>query len=427
MNKYLIEILKLRTSVTLPGFGALMIANSRTGKIVLNQLLKYDDKVLAKFIAEKENIDLQEAQNRVSQFVKEIDLDLSKGETYDIFQFGKLSKTENGSIVFEMDEAMKTEQVSPIVSTSKPESKVEKPIVSTSKPEVKPVVEEKEVTPKVEKKSTEKPKAITPKEEKKVEKKKEIVKPEVKEAPKNVYTPPVTLEAENVEKPAEKVVVKETKVTPSVDKKVESKVVVKTEPKVKPLSAKEKAKQEKEANKKWQKTQLGDEEETKKRKVWPLILLLLLIGLAVGAFMFQDKLKDMLGMSADVEHVEDVKVEEVIPEIVIDTVDVDTSFIEPVEIEEEIVQEEVIEEEVIEPIINVQRSTSGSYHIIGGAFGEEANANAFAAKSGGTVLGRFNGMYQVAVKSYDTRAEVNSAFGSVSSEYTGAWVFKYPK
>ena len=446
MNKYLIEILKLRTSVTLPGFGALMIANSRTGKIVLNQLLKYDDKVLAKFIAEKENIDLQEAQNMVSKFVKEIDLDISKGETYDIFQFGKLSKTENGSIVFEMDDSMKKEQVSPIVSVPKIETKVEKPKASTPKIEtkkvtpkvdVKPIIEKKEIAPKVERKSIEKPKAIVPK----VEKKKEVIKPEVKEATKNVYRSPVTPKIDKTEKSIKKVVLKEAKVAVKVDEKsiplvgekVKSKViVVKTEPETKPLSAKEKAKLEKEANKKWQKTQLGDKAEKKKRKVWPWILLLLLIGFGISAFMFQDKLKVILGMTEDAERVEEMKVEEVIPEevvevAIVDTMDVDTSFVEPIEIKEEIVSKEVIEEEVVEPVSNVQTSTHGSYHIIGGAFGEEANAAAFASKTGGTVLGRFNGMYQVAVRSYNTRSEVNSAFSSVSSEYSGAWIFKYPK
>ena len=162
MNKYLIEILKLRTSVTLPGFGALMIANSRTGKIVLNQLLKYDDKVLAKFIAEKENIELQEAQNMVSKFVKEIDLDLSKGETYDIFQFGKLSKTENGSILFEMDDSMKKEQATAIVSTPKPVVKVEEP-KEDSKTKDKPVAENKKEEPKAEVKPVDKPKVVIPK------------------------------------------------------------------------------------------------------------------------------------------------------------------------------------------------------------------------------------------------------------------------
>jgi len=411
MNKYLIEILKLRTSVTLPGFGALMIANSKTGKIVLNQLLKYDDKVLAKFIAEKENIDLQEAQNRVSQFIKEIDLDLSKGETYDIFKFGKLSKTENGSIVFEMDDVMKKEQVLPIASSTKPEPKVEKSIVSIPEPEVKPVVEKKGATRKVEMESTEESQAITPK----VEKKKEVVKPEEKEVPKNVYTPPVVPKVEKVEKP-----------TPKIDKKVESKeIVVKAEPKI--LTAKEKAKQEKEANKKWQKTQLGDKEDTKKRKLWPWVVVLLLIAIGVGVFIFQDKLKDILGSSADTEKIEDVKVEDVVSDDVVAMDTLNVEFEEVEVLEEPETPEEIIEEEVIEPVTNVQTSTTGSYHIIGGAFGEEANANAFATKTGGIVLGRFNGVYQVAVKSYNTRTEVNSAFSSVSSEYTGAWVFKYPK
>ncbi len=410
MNKYLIEILKLRTSVTLPGFGALMIANSKTGKIVLNQLLKYDDKVLAKFIAEKENIDLQEAQNRVSRFVKEIDSELSKGETYAIFQFGKLSKTENGSIVFVMDDLMKKKQESPIVST-----------------------------PKVEKKSLVKPKVIAPK----VENKKEEVNVPVneKEAPKNVYTPPVKPKTEilkkTVEKPVEKV--KEVaKVVEKTAKKVVTKVVpvVKTKAgtkieieKPKPLSQKEKLKQEKEANDKWKKTKLSQDDEKKKRKVWPWILLLLLIGVGVGLFMFQDKVKAMLGMSTEVEQVdvvpaEEIPVEEhVIEDAIVDSLNVENAIGE----EAGEVFEENIEEETVEIAPIVQSSTSGSYHIIGGAFGEESNAVAFASKTGGIVLGNFSGMYQVAVQSYNTRAEVNSAFKSVSSDYNGAWIFKYPK
>ncbi len=117
MNKYLIEILKLRKSITLPGFGALMVANTKTGKIVLNQHLKYDDGVLAKFISEKEGIDQTEAKNMISKFVREIEADLGKGETYDIFQFGKLSKDEKGKVSFSMDDSLKKE--SPIVSETK--------------------------------------------------------------------------------------------------------------------------------------------------------------------------------------------------------------------------------------------------------------------------------------------------------------------
>jgi hypothetical protein len=41
MNKYFIEILKNRTLLMIPGFGALTVANRTTGKIVFNPNLKF--------------------------------------------------------------------------------------------------------------------------------------------------------------------------------------------------------------------------------------------------------------------------------------------------------------------------------------------------------------------------------------------------
>jgi len=394
MNKYLIEILKLRTSVTLPGFGALMIANSKTGKIVLNQLLKYDDKILAKFIAEKENIDVQEAQNMVSKFIKEIDLDISKGETYDIFQFGKISKTENGSILFEMDDAMRKEIISPVVSV--------------------PKVEKKKVV------------------------KKEVVKPieKEKEIPKNVYTLPAepkvekldeikTVEVKVVKVETEKPVIKTTsKATQTVEDK---EVTIKSGANI--LDGKVEPKQDKKAIPIIK--DLDQDDKKKKRKVWPWVFLLLLIGLGIITFIFQDKLKAELGLSTEAVEVDIVSSEQEINnnEQVIEEVSVDidtlnyedTTEIELADESEFIEEENVIEEEP------EQTSILGSYHIIGGAFGEASNATLFAEKIGGTVIGRFSGMYQVSIKSYETRAEVNLAFPDVKLEYSGAWIFKYPK
>jgi nucleoid DNA-binding protein len=394
MNKYLIEILKLRTSVTLPGFGALMIANSKTGKIVLNQLLKYDDKILAKFIAEKENIDVQEAQNMVSKFIKEIDLDISKGETYDIFQFGKISKTENGSILFEMDDAMRKEIISPVVSV--------------------PKVEKKKVV------------------------KKEVVKPieKEKEIPKNVYTLPAepkvekldeikTVEVKVVKVETEKPVIKTTsKATQTVEDK---EVTIKSGANI--LDGKVEPKQDKKAIPIIK--DLDQDDKKKKRKVWPWVFLLLLIGLGIITFIFQDKLKAELGLSTEAVEVDIVSSEQEINnnEQVVEEVSVDidtlnyedTTEIELADESEFIEEENVIEEEP------EQTSILGSYHIIGGAFGEASNATLFAEKIGGTVIGRFSGMYQVSIKSYETRAEVNLAFPDMKLEYSGAWIFKYPK
>jgi hypothetical protein len=102
MNKYLIEILKLQNSVILPGLGALMIPSQKTGKVFFNQHLKFNDGSLARYLAENEGVELQEAQNKVAKFVREIEAQIGKGEAYDMFEFGKFFKDETGDIKFEM-------------------------------------------------------------------------------------------------------------------------------------------------------------------------------------------------------------------------------------------------------------------------------------------------------------------------------------
>ncbi|MBI3133100.1 MAG: SPOR domain-containing protein [Bacteroidetes bacterium] len=138
MNKYLIELIKLQNSVILPGFGALMIGNSKSGKVVFNPHLKFNDGALAKFIVEKEGIDQQAAQNQIAKFVREIEAELGKGNSFDIFQFGKFSKKKDGTIEF-MAEAgsvltTETEPVKPAVKVEKPVAeKTAAPVTTTDK------------------------------------------------------------------------------------------------------------------------------------------------------------------------------------------------------------------------------------------------------------------------------------------------------
>ncbi len=49
------------------------------------------------------------------------------------------------------------------------------------------------------------------------------------------------------------------------------------------------------------------------------------------------------------------------------------------------------------------------------------NSEGYSAK----ILGRFDNLYLVAIKSFDSRASANSGLSGVSAE--GAWVFKYPR
>jgi len=101
MNKYLQELLKLAKTVIIPGLGALTITNDKTGDLFFMSYLKHDDGKLAEFIASKEGIELIDAKNNLAKYVREITALLDKGESFDIFNFGKFKKDASGEIVFE--------------------------------------------------------------------------------------------------------------------------------------------------------------------------------------------------------------------------------------------------------------------------------------------------------------------------------------
>jgi nucleoid DNA-binding protein len=100
MDKYLLEILKEVNTIIIPGLGALTITNNKTGEVMFMPYLKHDDGNLAKFIAEKEGIDLNDAKNIIARYVREIESKLNVGETYDMFRFGSFSKNADGDVEF---------------------------------------------------------------------------------------------------------------------------------------------------------------------------------------------------------------------------------------------------------------------------------------------------------------------------------------
>ncbi|MEX1003216.1 MAG: SPOR domain-containing protein [Crocinitomicaceae bacterium] len=163
MNKYLIEILKLQSSVILPGFGSLMITNSKTGKVSFNPHLKFNDGSLATFIAEKEKIDQQEAQNKIAKFVREIEADLGKGDKYSVLGLGEFSKDKDGNVEFKtegegigsIEEAAKT----PAKKEEAPAKKEEAAAKKEEAPSKKEEAASKKATKKSEKEEKKKSKA----------------------------------------------------------------------------------------------------------------------------------------------------------------------------------------------------------------------------------------------------------------------------
>lgn len=178
MNKYFIQLFLRENTVILPGFGALTAPNRNIEEIMFLPYLKTDDGKLAEFIVETEGINLQDAQNTIAKFIREMETNLSKGESFDIFQFGSFFKNEDGEIEF--DSWMKKVK----------EKKIEK-VKIVKEEETKAPVESKTI---VEKKVDEVQKI------KKVEEVKEVVK-ETLDSPSLVfYTKSIKKTKPDVEK-----------------------------------------------------------------------------------------------------------------------------------------------------------------------------------------------------------------------------------
>ena len=100
MDKYLIEFLKLNSTLILPGLGALTLTDEASGELMFMPYLKHDDGRLAKFISTREGIDEQRAQIMVAQYVRDIENRLNSEGNYTIYQFGAFSKQADGNIAF---------------------------------------------------------------------------------------------------------------------------------------------------------------------------------------------------------------------------------------------------------------------------------------------------------------------------------------
>ena len=103
MNKYFIQLFREESTVILPGFGALTMTSEKTGDIMFMPYLKYDDGKLASYIAKTDGIDKQDAENIIAKFIREIEAELAKGESFGIFEFGSFFKNKEGEIEFQTD------------------------------------------------------------------------------------------------------------------------------------------------------------------------------------------------------------------------------------------------------------------------------------------------------------------------------------
>lgn len=143
MNNYLLQILKETKTIIIPGLGALTVTNESTGEIMFMSFLKHDDGNLAKYVSEKEGIDINDAKNMIAKFVREVMTELDKGETYDMYQFGKFRKVA-GEIEFEQWSSASSEAQSSETTSAQPpiEEPATEVVIETPSVVEIPVVEE---------------------------------------------------------------------------------------------------------------------------------------------------------------------------------------------------------------------------------------------------------------------------------------------
>ncbi|WP_300662218.1 SPOR domain-containing protein [Fluviicola sp.] len=465
MNNYLLQLLKEVKTLIIPGLGALTVTNESTGEILFMPYLKFDDGTLAKHIASKENMELNDATNLISKFVREVTAELDKGNSYDMYQFGRFIKVD-GEIAFEVwsGSATATESTTPpAIEKKEEEAKILKTEASSDKDEK---LKEKEiiVPPIVEKPIIEEEKSPVIEQEIKIEKPEfSEPKPVVAETPK---APPV----------------KEEKVIPPVApviEKPEAKAPVET-----PKPQKETVAPKKEAPKK---EKVVKEPKAKKKSsvlsyiLWGLLVLILGSGTFI-AIKFDSLKKDfpiLAELAGDNDDVakgsDDVKVLEDEADVNIDSntdsepvpedqVQVVEDKLPAKEIEKEAKKPATVIKETpapkpvkentpkpvtkpaVKPTVTVNKkpvtktpaSTSGSsgsfdssksFHVIAGSFGSEANANKLASKLrsqgfGDAAVTMHNGMHRVSVKGFGTLNEATAEAAKIQGSVPGAWVLK---
>lgn len=147
MTDYIAEFLASNNRLIVPDLGAFIAKQGAANDFAFNEFLRYNDGLLAEYIAKKESIEKDEAVQKINDFVQKINISLADGGKVSIGQLGFLQKDKTGKIIFERS------QTAPLV---------EKPTVINipDAPEKPVTVAAKE--PKKEEKPAAKPAQATP-------------------------------------------------------------------------------------------------------------------------------------------------------------------------------------------------------------------------------------------------------------------------
>lgn len=173
-NQYLPELIRSNNRVIIPKIGAFILKKQGEEETVtFNSILKFDDGLLSGVIAEKENLDKNEATKKVAEYANQILEKINNGEQYKIEGLGNLYKDANGKVQF-LDSK----------TAPKAASKAAPPKSNKTEPAKEKETSQKSAQPVNKKEETQKPKEPTAPKQKEEEKPKAAPVTENKEPSK---------------------------------------------------------------------------------------------------------------------------------------------------------------------------------------------------------------------------------------------------
>lgn len=383
--------------IIIPGLGALTITNATTSEIMFMPYMKHNDGRLAKFISEKEGMSELDAANLIAKYVREIEAKINVGDSYDMFQFGSFSKNTSGDIEFtQWKGSERTEEVE--TQFSEPDLDAMTVVADEKKDQLEIPAETEQET-----KEEEKEEVVTVEHDDKADLSAPII---VEEATVTEYVPEET-KAETKVSP--------TKLTPLYTEEEQWEddldlppINAKIERPKKPIL--EKAAKDKKS----------------KSPVFYILLVagVLVIGGTLTFAIFYNSLEKVITPKhhKEITSTENKKNEE--QSQASEETSTDEANISETE-------EQAILETTEESAPPIQVNSTGSYHIIGGAFTDKSNADRYQARLAGegnssAIVGQFDGLYMVSISSYSTQEEADAALTNARGISSKAWIFRWP-
>lgn len=440
MNKYLIDLLSEVNTVIIPSFGALTVVNRTNKDFMFMPYLKYDDGLLADFIAKKEGWPIGEAKDLISKYVNDITITLNKGGKYDFPEIGSFKKVED-EIVFDNWKATS------FVQTNASSTVIPDQATTKSMEEISPKAEETEEVTVQE---------ITA--EDNSNKEQVVTEEEIHHSEFNrgsVAAGIVVLDDEKLSTEEANTVVEDPII--EIPQVIEENIIVE-EPTI-PSKPKEDTKEEVKMipeEEQWKddldippvgykpeqpkKTILEKAVRDKKPRrtpaiLWAFIALVFIGGLATAGFYWEDvkRVFGNIGQPEYISDVEDEKIDEIeVPEVIESEEEVlEEEITNPSE--EDTKVEEVVTKKEEENVIPVP-STNGSidkklpFQVIAGSFAEEQNAQKLIAKLKANgydaeIFGVINNMHMVTIGSFTTEQEYQTKKAQLQ-EAGPHWLFK---